>query len=188
MNKRKKAKQNAANKNTQIQLARPMIALVLGLILLSGAAVFASKGGKKLLSYLRPTVKVTLSGTVSRASGKVNLTKAGVVKSGEILSWKIVSENNSEAAAKNYKAVGQIPVGTAFIAGSANAEGSFIVKYSINRGKSFSKKPMIKQKQANGSNKVVPAPASMYTQVQFVWNNSLDSGKKLNATYKVRVK
>jgi|GEM_PF-1192450 len=189
VNKKQRAKQNAAKKeNKQMRLVKSASTFVLGLMLLSGMAVFASKGGKQLLSFLSPSVKVTLSGTVSRDGGKIDLGKAGLVKSGEILDWKIVSENDGDGAAENYAAIGQIPAGTEFVAGSANAEGKATVKYSIDRGKTFSVKPMIKKKQASGAVKRVAAPASMYTQVQFVWEKSLDSGKKLNATYKVRVK
>ncbi len=189
VNNRKKAKQSAAAaENKQILLARPIIMVVLGIMLLSGAVVFASKGSKQLVSYFRPSVKVTLSGSVSRDGGAVELSKAGFVKPGEILNWKIVSENKGDGVAKGYNTIGQVPVGTEFVAGSANGDDSAVVKYSVDRGKSFSEKPMVRQKQADGSEKLVPAPVSMYTQVQFVWENSLDSGKKLNASYSVRVK
>ena len=94
VNNRKKAKQSAAaTENKQMLLARPIVMVILGIMLLSGAVVFASKGSKQLVSYFRPSVKVTLSGSVSRDGGAVELSKAGFVKSGEILNWKIVSEN-----------------------------------------------------------------------------------------------
>ena len=187
MNKKTKRKQNNGEKKPQFKFVRSSFTLIVGLIFLSGVAVFASKGGESLLSYLRPSVKVNLSGTVSRDTGKVELSKAGAVKPGEVLEWKIVSENDGDAKASAYKAVGQIPAGTKFVAGSANAKGSAVVKYSIDGGQSFSEKPMIKAKQADGSEKLVTAPASMYTQVRFEWKKPLDSGEKLNAFYSTRV-
>lgn len=187
MNKKMKREQNKSAKKPQFKYVRSFFTLVVGLIFLSGVAVFASKGGESLLSYLRPSVKVNLSGTVSRDNGKVELSKAGAVKPGEVLEWKIASENDGEGKASGYKAVGQIPAGTKFVAGSANADESANVKYSIDGGQNFSEKPMFKAKQADGSEKLVAAPASMYTQIRFEWKDSLDSGEKLNAFYSTRV-
>jgi uncharacterized repeat protein (TIGR01451 family) len=188
MNKKSERRKRRVKKQPQIRFARSLFTLVLGLIFLGGVAVFASKGGETLLSYLRPSVKVELSGTVNRDSGKIELSKAGQVMPGEILEWKIASENSGDGNATGYKAMGQIPVGTEFVAGSAHAQGSPSVEYSIDGGQSFSKKPMIKEKQSDGSEKLVPAPARMYTQVRFDWNKSLGSGEKFDAFYSVRVK
>ena len=188
MNKKLKRKQTKAKEATQIKFARSLFTMALGVVFLSGIAVFASKGGETLFAYLRPSVKVNLSGIVNRDDQKVALDKAGAVKPGEILEWKIESENQGDANANGYKAVGQIPAGTEFVAGSAHAKSSPVVKYSIDGGQNFSEKPMIKEKQPDGSEKLVEAPATMYTQVRFEWNQSLDPGQKLNAFYSVRVK
>jgi hypothetical protein len=47
---------------------------------------------------------------------------------------------------------------------------------------------MIEEKQADGSMKRVPAPASMYTEIRYEWADPLAQGGKLSASYKVRVK
>ena len=188
MDKKMKRMQSKGKKQPQAEFVRSFFTLALGIVFLSGVAVFASKGGGSLFSYLRPSVKVNLSGSVTRDNTKVALDKAGAVNPGEILEWKIVSENQGDANAKGYKAVGQIPAGTELVAGSAHAKGAPVVKYSIDAGQNFSEKPMIKEKQADGSEKLVAAPASMYTQVRFEWKQPLDPGKKLNAFYSVRVK
>ncbi len=188
MNKKTMREQSKAEKQPQTRFARSFFTFALAAIFLSGVAVFASKGGESLLSYLRPSVKVNLSGSVNRDNGKVALDKAGAVNPGEILEWNIVSENQGDANANGYKAIGQVPAGTEFVAGSAHAKGSPVVKYSIDAGQTFSEKPLIKEKQDDGSEKLVPAPASMYTQVRFEWKQSLDPGQKLNAFYSVRVK
>ena len=107
---------------------------------------------------------------------------------GETLDWTITSENDGNAAAHDYKAVGQIPRGTVLIAGSTSADGSASVAYSIDNGKSFSSQPMIDEKQPDGTVKQVPAPVSMYTQLRYEWADPLASGGKLQASYKVRVK
>ncbi|MCB1024993.1 MAG: hypothetical protein KDB79_11410, partial [Acidobacteria bacterium] len=169
MNKKLNRKQNKRGTGTGLRSARFIVAFVLGVVFLSGVAVFASKGGSGILSYLRPEVKVSLSGEVGRDEGMVSLDKAGSVKPGELIKWKIRSENTSDSEAKGYKAIGNIPPGTEFVAGSANGDGLPALKYSIDGGQNFSEKPMIKRKNAEGKDELVAAPASMYTQVRFEW-------------------
>nr|MBA2735035.1 DUF11 domain-containing protein [Acidobacteriota bacterium] len=110
------------------------------------------------------------------------------VNPGEILDWTITSENNGNAAAREYKTVGQIPKGTTFVAGSATSDGSTTVVYSADNGQTYSVQPMIDEKQSDGSIKKVPAPVSMYTQVRYEWADPLAADAKLSAAYKVRVK
>ena len=143
---------------------------------------------KHLISaFARPEVKVELSGAVERDSELVPLEKANAVKPGEILDWTITSENGGDAAALNYKAVGRIPKGTEFVAGTAKADGANAV-YSIDNGKSFSDKPTIEQKQTDGTVKRVAAPVAMYTDIRYEWSDPLAQGGKRSASYKVRVK
>ncbi|HYX27894.1 MAG TPA: hypothetical protein VE863_04955 [Pyrinomonadaceae bacterium] len=160
-------------------------AATLSLFLL-GAGAFAQKHFM-LASALRPDVKVQLSGSVKRESANVPLEKSTVVNPGEILDWSMTSENDGNAPALNYKAVGHIPRGTEFVAGSAKADGATAM-YSIDGGKSYSPQPTIEEKQADGSMKRVAAPASMYTDVRYEWADPLAQGGKLSAAYQVRVK
>jgi uncharacterized repeat protein (TIGR01451 family) len=164
--------------------AGPLVALCL--VAAFGAAAFAqrqigAKGG-------RPEVKVELSGTVERGGASLSLDKVENVKPGEILDWQIVSSNDGTGAARDYKAVGHIPAGTAFVQGSAAAEGGSTVTYSIDGGKTFSTQPVVEERQADGSVKQVTAPVSMYTEVRYEWSDALAAGGKLSASYKVRVK
>jgi len=106
---------------------------------------------------------------------------------GEVLDWTMTSENDGNAPALNYKAVGHIPSGTVFVAGTAKADGASTV-YSIDGGKSYSSQPVIEEKQADGSVKRVPAPVSMYTDIRYEWADPLAQGGKLAASYRVRVK
>ena len=135
----------------------------------------------------RPEVKVQLSAAVERDSALVPLDKATAVKPGEILNWTVMSENSGNAAAHDYKAVARIPRGTEFIAGSAKADGAKAV-YSIDNGKSFSDKPTVEEKQADGTVKRVAAPVAMYTDIRYEWSDPLAQGGKLTASYKLRVK
>jgi len=159
---------------------------VMCLLVLGSAAAFAQKKFMALATG-RPVVKVLLSGSVERENGRVPVEKAELVKSGEILSWTITSLNEGNAPARDYKAIGVVPPGTELVASSVTADGSAVVTYSIDNGKSFSATPTIEEKQADGTLKKVPAPISMYTQIRYEWSDPLSQGAALNASYKVRL-
>ncbi|HEY9283551.1 MAG TPA: hypothetical protein VIP46_08860, partial [Pyrinomonadaceae bacterium] len=136
----------------------------------------------------RPEIRVALAGAVARGEERVALDKAGVVHPGEVLDWTITSANEGDGAAREYRTVGQIPAGTSLVAGSATAEYDAAVTYSIDNGKTFSARPVVEERQPDGTVKAVPAPVSMYTQVRYEWAEPLAAGKTLAASYKVRVK
>jgi uncharacterized repeat protein (TIGR01451 family) len=157
------------------------------LLVIGGAAVFAKTGAARMFTS-RPEIKVALSGTVHRGQADLPLDKAEAVGSGEVVNWSIVSSNVGNAAAHDYKTVGQIPKGTSFVEGSAKADAHVAVTYSIDGGKTFTAQPMIAEKQPDGSMKQVPAPVAMYTQVRYEWADPLAAEGKLTASYQVRVK
>lgn len=166
---------------------RLIVSLMAGLTLMvAGVAGFAQRHFM-MANVARPEVTVQLAGTVARDSKLMPLDKSTVVNPGEILDWTINAENSGNASALEYKTVGHIPRGTEFVAGSAKADGAKTA-FSIDGGKSFSPQPMIEEKQADGSVKRVPAPASMYTEIRYEWSDPLVQGGKLSASYKVRVK
>ncbi len=172
-----------------MKLKRKIVALcftVLGLFVI-GAGGFAQKHFM-IASAVRPEVKMQLSGMVERDSTLVPLEKASAVKPGEVLDWTITSENSGSTAALAYKTIGHIPHGTVFIAGSAKADGTVKIVYSIDGGRSYSNQPIIDVKQADGTVKPVPAPVSMYSEIRYEWADPLAQGSKLSASYKVRVK
>lgn len=162
----------------------PVIALCL---LVLGSAAGLAQNKFMVMRTGRPVVKVMLSGTVERDDAKVPVEKAAMVKSGETLDWTITSVNEGNAPANEYSAIGKIPAGTQFVAGSASSEGSAAVTFSIDNGKSFSSAPTVDQRQSDGSVEKVPAPLSMYNQVRYTWANPLNEGEKVNASYKVRL-
>jgi len=165
---------------------RTLPVVALSLLVLGSAGAFAQKR-LMVLATGRPEIKVLLSGVVERQSGRVPVQEAATVKSGEIMDWTISSMNEGNAPARDYKAVGVVPPGTEFVAGSVTAEGAAHVSYSIDRGKSFSELPTIEVRQLDGTVKKVAAPTSMYTQIRYEWADPLEQGAKRNATYKVRL-
>jgi uncharacterized repeat protein (TIGR01451 family) len=163
----------------------PIVAICL--LVVGSVAAFSQKN-LMMLRAGRPEVKVVLSGTVERDEAKIPVEKASIVKPGEVLDWTIMSVNEGNAPANQYNAVAKIPAGTQFVAGSATAEGSAAVVYSVDNGKTFSAAPTIDEKQADGSIKKVAAPVSMYTQVRYEWSDPLNQGQTVKASYKVRLK
>lgn len=175
--------------NTLKKRTRLAVTAVLSVVVLGGAAVgLARSRASRAANTGRPEVKVMLSGSVERGGERLAVEKLETVKPGEVIDWQITSANEGNGAARGYTAVGQIPDGTSFIAGSAAAESGSTVTYSIDGGKTFSTQPVIEQRQADGTVKKVPAPVSMYTQVRYEWPDELAAGGKFAATYKVRVK
>lgn len=166
---------------------RALPVAVLCLLVVGGAVAFAQRQYTKAKNG-RPEIKVVLSGAVERNSGRLPVEKVSSVMPGETLDWTITSQNEGNAPAHQYKTVGQIPQGTTFIAGSATADGTASVTYSIDNGQTYTAQPTIEEKQADGSMKRVPAPVSLYTQVRYEWSDPLADGGKLAASYKVRVK
>lgn len=165
-----------------------LMPLALCLLVLGGVGALAQRQLLPGGAVARPEVKIALSGSVEREGKQISLDKAQAVQQGEILSWQITSANEGDGAARDYKTVGHIPAGTSFVAGSAAGENGSTVTYSIDGGKTYSTQPIIAEKQADGTVKQVPAPASMYTEVRYEWSDALAAGGKLSASYKVRVK
>jgi uncharacterized repeat protein (TIGR01451 family) len=171
----------------QKKMTAPTV-LALCLLLVGTAAAAFAQRQMAARSAGQPEVKVKLSGSLKRNNESLTLDKVTAVHPGEILDWTITSANEGSAPARQYKTIGQIPQGTLFIAGSAVAEYGASVSYSIDGGKNFAAQPTLEEKQADGTKKIIPAPASMYTQVRYDWNDPLAAGTTLSASYKVRVK
>ena len=176
-------------KTAKKKMTAPVV-VALCLLLVGTAAAFAQKqiAAARQKSAGAPEVKVKLAGSLKRNDQSLALDKVSAVHPGEILDWTITSANEGDAPARQYKTIGQIPQGTSFIAGSAVAEYDASVSYSIDGGKSFAAQPVIEEKQADGTKKTTPAPASMYTQVRYEWSDPLAAGSTLSASYKVRVR
>jgi uncharacterized repeat protein (TIGR01451 family) len=184
-----------------------VFAAVFGLLLVGGAAALAQHNATLTKIFVspskaateaspvaaevpnnRPLIKLLLAGAIERNSKTISVDVAGPVTPGEVVSFTLSSVNEGSAAAREYRAIGQIPQGTTFVAGSASGENASQVRYSIDGGQAFSSKPMIDEKQPDGTSKKVAAPVSMYTQVSFEWADPLAAGGKLMASYQVRIK
>ena len=177
-------------KQLKKKMTAPTVIAALCLLLVGTTAVgFAQRQiAARSAAAGQPEVKVILSGSLKRDDKAVALDKVSAVHPGEILDWTLTSANEGTAPARQYRTIGQIPQGTAFVAGSAVAEYGASVSYSIDGGKNFAAQPMIEEQQADGTKKLVAAPATLYTQVRYEWSDPLAAGSTLAASYKVRVK
>ena len=173
------------NRKSRLLAAAALCVLVAGT---AGAFARQQLAARRAASAGRPEIRVALTGAVARADERVPLEKAGVVHPGEVLDWTITSVNEGDGAAREYRTVGQIPRGTSLVAGSVTAEYDAAVTYSIDNGKTYSARPVVEERQPDGTVKAVAAPVSMYTQVRYEWSEPFAAGKTLAASYKVRVK
>lgn len=169
------------NQSRRNQSRRISLLLILALATLSAAFVVAQK-------ITRPDVRVQLSGSVRRGQETISLDKAGQLSPGEVLRWTISSQNNGNEAASGYQTTGVIPRGTVFVAGSAGGDGGARVTYSIDAGKSYHEKPLIEERQPDGTMKKVPAPVTLYTNVRYEWKDPLAPEGRLEAFYESRVR
>lgn len=154
----------------------------------AGAALAATGSSDVQNPNSRPLVKMFLSGAIERDGKRIPIEAVGPVKPGEVVSFTLDSVNEGSAPAREYRAIGKVPDGTAFVGDSARGEGKTLVTYSIDGGKEFLVKPMIDEQQPDGTIKKVAAPLSRYTQVRFEWSDSIAPGGKVVASYQVRVK
>ena len=166
--------------------SRVFTALFVCLMAATGGMALSLRNGAPV-RQTPPAVKINLAGAIGRPSGNVAIEKAGSVNPGEVINYTITSQNEGPTAAREFKAIGPIPARTIYVDGSARAEGAAAL-YSIDGGKSYSPKPMIEQRQPDGSVKQVPAPASTYTHVRFEWDSPLAADGHRSASYQVRVK
>ncbi|PZD75344.1 hypothetical protein C1752_00248 [Acaryochloris thomasi RCC1774] len=182
------------------------LSMGLGILAVAIAVPFASstpvlanlqEAGEALVQQiLQPQVKLALSAekqviTTDAEGNKATAWEAiegdVTVQPGDVLRYTLNSENAGDKPASNLVVTQPIPQKTAFRADSAKANGAELT-YSIDAGQTFSAQPLIEETQPDGSVKMVPAPAEMYTHVQWDYSNSLQPMTTVRATYEVAVK
>lgn len=144
----------------------------------------------------RPDVKLQLVGEkrqVSRnAQGQEKTTWQAVAnqattRPGDILRYTLSGKNQGARPANKFGLKQPIPKGTVYVMNSASQQSDVEVLFSIDNGKSFTTKPMIPVMVA-GKTEMKPAPASMYSHVQWKWKNAIAPGSAIQASYQVQVR
>lgn len=112
-----------------------------------------------------------------------------IVKPGDVIRYTVNGKNNSDRPINNLVVTQPIPQRTIYVLNSTRVtnEGATIT-YSIDKGKTFVAKPIIQIKLANGKVETQPAPANMYTNVRWKFEQPISPKTALNAAYQVRVK
>ena len=160
--------------------------LVFAFIIAANFAAFGSAAADA-----RPSVVLKLQGDVVHrdASGAVKLTpvEGEALKPGETVRYDIVATNAGGDPASKLVPVGKIPAGTAYEAGSASVSGASRVEFSIDGGKTWSAKPLVRVQTANGTIEKPADPAS-YTTLRWIGAPSLAAKASVTYSYQVRIK
>ena len=164
---------------------KPAVKLVLVAALVAAAHALPSLASAYLPAPQQPAqaaVLVNLDGTVERDGKDVSIDNLQV-RPGETITWNMRVANRGNQGARNVRAEGLIPKGTAY--GPASAEGSGVsVEYALDGGSTFSPRPVVRD--AEGRER--PAPTDSYTNVRFTWPSEIRPGDVKTAQYKTRLR
>lgn len=105
---------------------------------------------------------------------------------GDVIRYTLMAENSGNEGMFNIKLVDPIPAGTEFVLGSATGNGAEI-HYSIDGGRTYVQQPTIQVRDENNRLVTRPAPASMYTNVQWTLTQPLQPKEKRAVELQVRV-
>jgi uncharacterized repeat protein (TIGR01451 family) len=179
--------------------------IALGLLATAAAVPFVTstpvlanlqEAGAAIAKVFEPQVKLVMGAekqiTITNPEGKqekawTQLKGNVTVQPGDVLRYTTVSENAGDKAATDLVVTQPIPARTTYILSSARANGADLT-FSIDRGQTFSAKPMVKVKQPDGSIKLEPAPAKAYTHVRWDYSQSLAPMATVRAAYEVAVR
>jgi uncharacterized repeat protein (TIGR01451 family) len=153
-------------------------------------------GSAMVKNILQPKVQLEMTAAkkviVADATGKPEVKwqalKGNVtVQPGDVLRYSVASKNAGDKPAKNLVVTQPIPTRTIYVLKSAQANGAKLT-FSIDGGKSFVEKPMVKVKLEDGKEALRSAPASAYTHARWNYGDSVAPLASVNATYEVAVK
>lgn len=149
---------------------------------------------------IQPKAKVDLSLTAQKkvlqtdAKGKQTyvwqqLRGNVTVQPGDAIRYTVTGKNNSDRPVNNLVVTQPIPQRTMYVLNSVsvNHPGA-LVTYSIDKGKTFVEKPMVRVKLANGKIAIQPAPAQMYSHVRWKFKQAIAPNTSIAAAYQIRVR
>ncbi len=148
-------------------------------------------------AVLRPEVKLTLSAEKQiveldeKGQEKISweaLEGKVTVQPGDVLRYTVDGANSGDVEAKGLSITQPVPSQTEYVLTSAQTDSAAEIVYSIDGGQSFVAEPMIEVTLPDGTVELQPAPADMYTHIQWNFGGDLASAQAVNATYNVQVK
>ena len=139
----------------------------------------------------RANVVLKLEGDVVRhgPSGAEIVTPLGdaALTPGATVRYVLVATNAGSSVAGHLVPQAMIPAGTAYEPGSASTASALRVEFSLDGGKTWARKPLVKVPTPNG---VVEKPAgpAAYTALRWISAKPLGPKSSLKYRYEVRVK
>jgi uncharacterized repeat protein (TIGR01451 family) len=115
------------------------------------------------------------------------LSSAPGLAPGETVRYLIVATNAGSEAASHLVPQARIPAGTAYEAGSASYATDSHVEFSLDGGRTWAAKPLVKVQTPNGIVEKAADP-SLYTAVRFARDNPLEPKTSVTYSYEVRIK
>ncbi|MEM9161483.1 MAG: hypothetical protein AAGC54_00230 [Cyanobacteria bacterium P01_F01_bin.4] len=110
------------------------------------------------------------------------------VNPGDVLRYSVDGANSGEVEAKGLAITQPVPNQTTYVLKSAQSDTSAETVYSIDGGQSFVAEPMIEVTLPDGTVELQPAPAEMYTHVQWNFGDDLASAEAVKVSYEVQVR
>jgi uncharacterized repeat protein (TIGR01451 family) len=109
---------------------------------------------------------------------------------GSVLRYVVTAKNNTSRNMRNLSVTQPIPDGMVYVLPSATSLNTSDSKleFSIDSGKTFSTKPIIRVRNRDGKIEERPAPADAYTHVRWNFGETLQANSNVMVSYQVRVK
>jgi uncharacterized repeat protein (TIGR01451 family) len=122
--------------------------------------------------------------------GKTTWQAAGsklTAKPGDVLRYTLKGANQGQTALNNLELTQPVPQGMVYALNSVVNPGGTLT-YSIDGGKTYQAKPMVKVVLANGQTETRPAPAEAYTHLHWQLTQALAAGNQVEVAYEVVVR
>jgi uncharacterized repeat protein (TIGR01451 family) len=153
----------------------------------AGTAIVKNILQPKVQLEMTAAKKVVVTDVAGKPQIKWQSLKGQVtVQPGDVLRYTVASKNAGDKPAKNLVVTQPIPKKTTYILNSAQPNGAKLT-FSIDSGKNFVEKPMVKVKLENGKEELRPAPATAYTHARWSYGNSVAPLAAVKASYDVAV-
>ncbi|MGB8267506.1 MAG: hypothetical protein WCE44_14350 [Candidatus Velthaea sp.] len=140
----------------------------------------------------KPVVALKLVGMLLEkdASGKSIAVpvESAQPKPGESIRYTVTASNTSGDVARTFVPQARIPAGTAYEPGSSVVAAPGHNEFSVDGGKTWSAKPMVAVKNADGTIVMKPADPASYTNIRWISGKDLSAHASASYTYVVDVK
>jgi len=138
----------------------------------------------------KPVVALTLSGSYvgknDDGTPRIVPVERERARPGDRIRWEIDAKSTGDQPARGFAAVGRIPAGTVFVAGSQSASGAH-VEYSLDAARTWSASPTVTVQTPAGP-VIRKADPALYTAIRWTGGPPLAPGSVSHYTYEVTVR